>query len=453
MRRTATKPPRDTIAAVATAPGRGGIGVVRVSGADLAPFAQAIAGRLPRPREAHFARFRDAQQQVLDEGLLLFFPAPHSFTGEDVLELQGHGGPVVMQMLLARCLELGARLAEPGEFTKRAFLNGKLDLAQAEGVADLIKASTAAAARSALRSLSGAFSAEVDGIRDALIDLRMLVEATLDFPEEEIDFLQAADAFGRLHALRLRLEALLDRARQGALLRSGLNVVLVGRPNVGKSSLLNQLAGEERAIVTDVAGTTRDALRETIQIEGIPLHVIDTAGLRETADQVERIGIERTWKEIERADVILRLRDAREGAGEEDAEIDGLLPEGVERITVHNKSDLLGLPASRHEREGAVELHLSARTGDGVDLLRAELLRVAGWHAHGEDLVLARERHLIALRRALEHVCEAEERSGAALELFAEELRLAQEALGEITGEFSADDLLGVIFSRFCIGK
>ena len=427
--------------------------MVRVSGSALLPFARALCGREPAPRVATFARFRDADGGAIDEGLVLYFPAPGSFTGEDVIELQGHGGPVVMQMLLARCVELGARLAEPGEFTKRAFLNGKLDLAQAEGVADLIEASTTAAARSALRSLSGAFSSEVTRIRDALIDLRMLVEATLDFPEEELDFLERADAFGRLAAVRRSLESLLDRARQGALLRSGLNVVLVGPPNVGKSSLLNRLAGEERAIVTDIAGTTRDALRETIQIEGIPLHIIDTAGLRETSDEVERIGIARTWREIERADVIVRLQDAGAAADSADtAAIDAALPGQVERIVVRNKIDLLGQTPGRIEVDGVVTLQLSARTGDGIDLLRAELLRVAGWHAHGEDLVLARERHLAALRGALEHLELAAQRVHA-LELFAEELRLAQDRVSEITGEFTADDLLGVIFSRFCIGK
>lgn len=443
--------PSDTIAAIATAPGRGGIGVVRVSGRGLEAFARELCGFVPQPRIARFARFMDARQQALDEGLLLFFPAPYSFTGEDVIELQGHGGPVVMQMLLARCLELGARLAEPGEFTKRAFLNGKLDLAQAEGVADLIEASTAAAARSALRSLSGVFSREVEGIRDGLIDLRMLVEATLDFPEEELDFLHAAHAFERLDGLRARVDDLLDRAAQGALLRSGVNVVLVGQPNVGKSSLLNQLAGEERAIVTAVAGTTRDALRETVQIEGIPLHIIDTAGLRDTADEVERIGIARTWREIERADVILRLVDRCGETGAEEG-IDARLPDGVERIVVHNKIDLRGEAARRELRDGTVHVHLSAREGAGIDLLRAELLRVAGWHTHGEDVVLARERHLEALRDTAAAIVRAGE-CGDALELLAEELRAAQDALGSITGEFSADDLLGVIFSRFCIGK
>ena len=441
----------DTIAAIATAPGRGGVGVVRVSGASLGAFAFELCGREPKPRTAHFMRFLDAEERVIDEGILLYFSAPASFTGEDVLELQGHGGPVVMQMLLERCLQLGARLAEPGEFTRRAFLNGKLDLAQAESVADLIEASTAAAARSAVRSLSGRFSEEVHRIVDALIDLRMLVEATLDFPEEEIDFLESARALPRLDAIRAQVEELLDRARQGALLRSGLNVVLVGEPNVGKSSLLNQLAGEDRAIVTEIAGTTRDALRETIQIEGIPLHIIDTAGLRETVDTVERIGIERTWREIERADVILRLVDAERGEANED-DIDRRLPPSVQRITVVNKIDLVGLAAGRSEMAGRIRLQVSARSGDGVELVRQELLRIAGWHAHGEDVILARERHLTALRKALAHVIEAGGQLGA-LELFAEELRLAQEQLGEITGEFTADELLGVIFSRFCIGK
>ncbi|MBS0511054.1 MAG: tRNA uridine-5-carboxymethylaminomethyl(34) synthesis GTPase MnmE [Proteobacteria bacterium] len=441
----------DTIAAIATAPGRGGIGVVRVSGSGLRDFARALTGREPEARVARFARFLDEAGEAIDEGLCLFFPGPASFTGEDVVELQGHGGPVVMQLLLQRCLQLGARLAEPGEFTRRAFLNGKLDLAQAEGVADLIEASTAAAARSAVRSLSGRFSEEINRIRDGLIDLRMLVEATLDFPEEEIEFLEKTRALPRLAELRAQLEGVLDRARQGALLRSGLNVVLVGEPNVGKSSLLNQLAGEERAIVTEIAGTTRDALRETIQVEGIPLHIIDTAGLRDTADAVEQIGIERTWREIRRADVILRLIDANVDRAPT-ADIDARLPADVERIVVANKIDLRGREPQRVESDGQVSLHVSARTGAGMDLLRAELLRIAGWHAHGEDVFLARERHLLALRDALAHVIEAGEQARA-LELLAEELRLAQESLGEITGEFTADDLLGVIFSRFCIGK
>jgi len=446
------KPPRDTIAAIATAPGRGGIGVVRISGPNLSDLVARLGGKAQQARFAQFARFRDGSGGLIDEGLLLYFPAPHSFTGEDVIELQGHGGPVVMQLLLARCVELGARLAEPGEFTRRAFLNGKLDLAQAESVADLIEASTAAAARSAVRSLTGSFSKEVHGLRDRLVDLRMLVEATLDFPDEDVDFLVEARAFERVEAIAGELSAILDRARQGSLLRSGLHVVLVGRPNVGKSSLLNSLAGIDRAIVTDIAGTTRDALRETIQIEGIPLHITDTAGLRETSDEVEKIGIARTWQEIERADVIVRLVDVRAGLTDADAEIDARLPAGVERITVFNKVDLLERQPERVEADGGVSLYLSAKAGQGVDLLRAELLRVAGWHRHGEDLILARERHLIALREALARV-QAALLNRHALELMAEELRLAQDAVNEITGEFTPDDLLGVIFSRFCIGK
>ncbi|MBL8452220.1 MAG: tRNA uridine-5-carboxymethylaminomethyl(34) synthesis GTPase MnmE [Zoogloea sp.] len=444
--------PSECIAAIATAPGRGGIGVVRISGPNLSPLAAALGGREPQARVAQFARFRDGSGGLIDEGLLLYFPAPHSFTGEDVIELQGHGGPVVMQMLLARCLELGARLAEPGEFTRRAFLNGKLDLAQAESVADLIEASTAAAARSAVRSLTGSFSREVQGLCDRLIDLRMLVEATLDFPDEDVDFLIEARAFERIEVVAAELRAILDRARQGSLLRNGLHVVLVGQPNVGKSSLLNRLAGEERAIVTDIAGTTRDALRETIQIEGIPLHITDTAGLRDTTDEVEKIGIARTWQEIERADVVVRLVDVRAGLTDADAAIDARLPAGVERITVFNKVDLLARQPERTEDAAGISLYLSAKADQGVGLLRAELLRVAGWHRHGEDVILARERHLIALREALARV-EAALDARHALELMAEELRLAQEAVNEITGEFTPDDLLGVIFSRFCIGK
>jgi tRNA modification GTPase len=446
------RPPSDVIAAIATAPGRGGIGVVRISGPKLSSLAATLGGKVPEARMASFTRFRGADDGLIDEGLLLYFPAPNSFTGEDVIELQGHGGPVVMQLLLARCLDLGARLAEPGEFTRRAFLNGKLDLAQAESVADLIEASTAAAARSAVRSLTGSFSKEVHAIVERLIDLRMLVEATLDFPDEDVDFLVEARAFERVQAIGGELEALLDRAAQGSLLRNGLHVVLVGQPNVGKSSLLNRLAGIDRAIVTDIAGTTRDALRETIQIEGIPLHITDTAGLRDTTDEVEKIGIARTWQEIERADVIVRLVDVRAGLTDADAAIDARLPSGVERITVFNKLDLAGGEARRTEADGAISLYLSAKAGLGVDLLRAELLRVAGWHRHGEDVILARERHLIALREALACIRRALD-SRHALELMAEELRLAQEAVNEITGEFTPDDLLGVIFSRFCIGK
>ncbi|WP_295005104.1 tRNA uridine-5-carboxymethylaminomethyl(34) synthesis GTPase MnmE [uncultured Dechloromonas sp.] len=446
---------KDTIAAIATAPGRGGVGVIRISGSNLLPFAFALTGKTPRPRYATLADFQAADGSTIDTGLLLYFPNPQSFTGEDVLELQGHGGPVVMQMLLARCLDLGARLAEPGEFSRRAFLNGKMDLAQAEAVADLIDAATASAARSAVRSLQGEFSRAIGELNDELINLRMLVEATLDFPEEDIDFLKAADAFGRLERLQLKLAEIFDRAGQGKLLQSGLHVVLAGQPNVGKSSLLNRLAGDDLAIVTPIAGTTRDALRSTIQIEGIPLHIIDTAGLRETDDEVERIGIERSWKEIERSDVVLLLVDARTGVTDSDREILERLPKALQRITLYNKIDLAEREPERHDEVDGVAISLSAKANRGIDLLRRELLRIAGWH-QAEDVFIARERHLRALATAQEHVAAARavvEGILPALELFAEELRLAQHALGEITGEFTADDLLGVIFSRFCIGK
>ncbi len=444
--------PADTIAAVATAPGRGGIGIVRVSGANLGDFAERLTGKLPPARRAAMADFCAADGSAIDRGIQLYFPAPHSFTGEDVLELHGHGGPVVLQALLDRCRELGARLAEPGEFTRRAFLNDKLDLAQAEAVADLIDASTAQAARSALRSLSGEFSRQVHALVDQLIELRMLVEATLDFPEEEIDPFRDTDMVPRLDRLRTDLSTLRGRARQGSLLRTGLTVVLAGLPNVGKSSLLNRLAGEERAIVTDVAGTTRDALRETIQVEGIPLHIIDTAGLRDAVEEVERIGIERSWKEIARADIVLQIVDARAGVTPADHGVAAQLPAGIERIVVENKCDLAGRPAGRREAQGQVHLRLSAKTGEGLSLLHDELLRVAGWVGQGEDVVLARERHLAALAEAAVRL-DVAAGSTPQLEFVAEELRLAQEALAAITGEFSADDLLGSIFSRFCIGK
>lgn len=449
----------DTIAAIATPPGRGGVGIVRVSGAGLLPLAQALTGKTPQPRRVAQADFLAADGQPLDNGLLLYFPAPHSFTGEDVLELHGHGGPVVMQTLLARCLELGARLAEPGEFARRAYENDKIDLAQAEGIADLIEAASAQAARSALRSLSGEFSQAVRVLVDQLIELRLLIEATLDFPDEDIpaeELLRDIDAAAKLDRLNAGLAALQSRARQGAVLRAGLHVVLAGLPNVGKSSLLNRLAGEERAIVTEIAGTTRDALRETITIEGIPLHVIDTAGLRDTEDAVEKIGIERTWCEIERADVVLQIVDARAGVTPADHAIAVKLPAGIERVVVENKCDLAGKVPARRVTDGQVHLCLSAKTGEGIGLLHDELLRVAGWTGHGEDVLLARERHLAALRAAAEKSAAAARRLAgpdARLELVAEELRLAQQALASITGEFTADDLLGEIFGRFCIGK
>jgi tRNA modification GTPase len=444
--------PDDPIAAIATAPGRAGIGVVRVSARSLAPLALALLGKMPAARRAVRATFLDARSAAIDDGLALYFRAPHSYTGEEVLELQGHGGPVVMQMLLKRCLELGARLAEPGEFTRRAFLNDKLDLAQAESVADLIEAATDSAARCALRSLRGEFSTAVEALVRQLVELRMLVEATLDFPEEEIDPLDRAEAKGRHARLLQAIETALAKSRQGSLLRTGLQVVLAGQPNVGKSSVLNRLAGEELAIVTAIPGTTRDSVRQAIQIDGVPLNIVDTAGLRDTQDEVERLGIARTWSEIGKADVVLLLVDARAGVTKQDLELVARIPQGVKRVFVHNKIDLAGAEPRVQRGEASTNLYLSAKTGAGMDLLRAELLAVAGWQQGAEDLFMARERHLVALRRAAEHVAGAGEQFSRP-ELFAEELRQAQEQLNSITGEFAADDLLGEIFSRFCIGK
>ena len=462
----------DPIAAIATAPGRGGVGIVRISGAQLQPLMQALWGRSLRPREATYLPFRAADHSVIDQGLALYFPAPHSYTGEDVLELQAHGGPVVLQLLLARCLEAGAqrdpqtgrpflanlRVAQPGEFTQRAFLNDKIDLAQAEAIADLIDASTEAAARSASRSLAGEFSREIHTLRDALIHLRMGVEATLDFPEEEIDFLQQTDAQGQLDRLRAQLATVMQRTRQGALLREGIRVVIAGQPNAGKSSLLNALAGAELAIVTPIAGTTRDVVTQAIQIEGVPVHVIDTAGLRDSDDPVEKIGIERAWAQIERADALVFLHDltrrddpAYQAA---DAQIQRALADrrlaGLALLEVWNKADAHAGPAP----DGG--LALSARTGQGLEALRRKLLEVAGWQSAAEGVWLARERHVHALQRVEQHLVSANEflaPQALALDLLAEELRLGQNALNEITGEFSADDLLGVIFSNFCIGK
>jgi tRNA modification GTPase len=423
-----------------------------VSGRALGAFAEGLVGRVPLARRATRAVFRDAHGAAIDDGVALYFPAPHSYTGEDVLELHGHGGPVVLQMLLRRCFELGARLAEPGEFTRRAFLNDKLDLAQAEAVADVIEAATETAARCAVRSLQGEFSAAIAGLRAQLIELRMLAEATLDFPEEEIDPLDRADARARLERLRAALAETLARAKQGSLLRTGLHVVLAGQPNVGKSSLLNRLAGEELAIVTAIPGTTRDSVRQSIQIEGVPLNVVDTAGLRASADEVERLGIERTWSEIERADLLLLVVDARAGVTAADEAIAARLPRRLRRIVVHNKIDLAGeAPRAVDEPEQSA-VYLSATTGAGVELLRATLLQHAGWQSAEESVFIARERHLVALGRAGEHLDRAVGQFRFA-ELFAEELRLAQAELGAITGEFTADDLLGEIFARFCVGK
>ena len=461
----------DPIVAVATAPGRGAVGIVRVSGRALEPLILALCGRALQPRHATLVSFLDARGQPIDQGLGLYFPAPHSYTGEDVLELHAHGGTVVLQLLVARCLEVAAderrggaplralRPAEPGEFTTRAFLNGKLDLAQAEAVADLIDAGTEAAARSAARSLAGEFSREVNALAEALVELRSLVEATLDFPDEEIDFLRRADAIGRLGRIDERMRAVLGSARRGALLREGIQVVLAGQPNVGKSSLLNALAGAELAIVTPIPGTTRDKVAQTIQISGVPVHVVDTAGLRspdEAVDEVERIGIQRSWAEIGRADAVLVLHDLTRLTSPEylqaqraiDAQLQALTR--VPRLQVLNKCDL----AAPSVAEGAIVL--SALTGHGLDELRGALLQLAGWQGAPEGGFIARTRHVHALQRAAEHLAHARahaQRGDAALELLAEELRLAHQSLCEITGAFTPDDLLGEIFGRFCIGK
>ena len=438
----------DRIAAIATAPGRGGIGVVRLSGPDLAGLAHILTGKALQPRRAIYASFLDGQGQVIDQGIALYFAAPHSYTGEDVLELQGHGGPAVLQAVLQRCLDLGARAARPGEFTERAYLNDKLDLAQAESVADLIDATTAQAARSAMRSLQGDFSQAVHALVDGLIRLRMLVEAMLDFPEEEVDAPDLARRNRELVAVRSELERVSGLARQGSLLREGAHIVLVGQPNVGKSSLLNRLSGEEVALVSDIPGTTRDVIRQAIQLEGVPLHILDTAGLRESEDVVERMGIARTRSAAEKADLILVLLDARQGVTADDQTILATLPPDTPRLFVFNKCDLLDAGGAQGEAD---HLYLSAKTGDGLDELRRRLLALIGWHQEA-GVFMARERHLRALDAARGHLARAADEAARA-ELFAEELRLAQEALNSITGEFTADDLLGEIFSRFCIGK
>ncbi|MCB1770168.1 MAG: tRNA uridine-5-carboxymethylaminomethyl(34) synthesis GTPase MnmE [Candidatus Competibacteraceae bacterium] len=444
----------DTIAAVATPPGRGGVGIVRISGPLSAMIAEAICGVLPIPRQAVLRRFRAGDGSVLDEGIALYFPSPHSFTGEDVLELHGHGGPAVMDLLLARVLQLGARPARPGEFSERAFLNDKLDLVQAEAIADLIASTTAEAARAAVRSLEGAFSTQVHALVEGLIELRMYVEAAIDFPEEEIDFLADGSIAERLGDLRERLRALQGSARQGRLLRDGMTVVIAGQPNVGKSSLLNQLAGREAAIVTDIPGTTRDVLRESIAIDGMPLHVIDTAGLRESLDPVEQEGMRRAWTEIVAADRILLLVDDRQGLTAADRALRERLPGQTGVTVIYNKIDLSGREPALQTVDGSYALWLSVRTGAGLELLRAHLKACMGYHG-GEGTLMARRRHLEALEQATAALAAAEEqlmmfRTG---ELAAEELRYAQNALGEITGEFTSDDLLGRIFGSFCIGK
>jgi len=446
---------QETIAAVATAPGRGGVGIVRVSGPLSIRIAETLFGTLPKPRHAAFRRFQDAAGRVIDEGLALFFPAPHSFTGEDVLELQGHGGPVVMDLLLGRVLELGARPARPGEFSERAFLNDKLDLAQAEAVADLIASSTAEAARAAMQSLQGEFSQQVHDLVEGLIELRMYVEAAIDFPEEEIDFLSDGHVGTRLQTLTERLATLRAAAAQGRLLRDGMTVVIAGRPNAGKSSLLNRLAGREAAIVTEIPGTTRDVLREEIGIDGMPLHIIDTAGLRESDDPVEREGVRRAWREIETADRILLVVDDRFGITPEDRALRAKLPTAAALTVIHNKIDLTGAAPGVQDSEWGVEIRLSAKTRQGLDDLRDHLKACMGYRGAGQGGFMARRRHLDALARAdvaLERAWQQLHIAHAG-ELVAEELRQAQQALGEITGEFTNEDLLGRIFASFCIGK
>ncbi len=443
-----------TIAALATPPGRGGVGIVRVSGGLARSIAEAMLGHCPQPRQAEYLPFHNRNSEILDEGIALFFPAPHSFTGEDVLELQGHGGPVVMDRLLASVFELGARPARPGEFSERAFLNDKLDLAQAEAIADLIEASSEEAARSALRSLQGVFSKRVHSLVEGLIELRMYVESAIDFPEEEVDFLADGEIERRLGAIRRELAAVQAEARQGQILNEGMTVVLAGRPNAGKSSLLNALAGQDTAIVTDIPGTTRDVLREEIAIDGMPLHVIDTAGLRESGDAVEQEGIRRAWREIENADRLILVVDDAQGFGDEEQAILDRLPHGLPLTVVHNKIDLTRHCAEQEHLQHEERIYLSAKSGSGLDTLREHLKQCMGYRSGGEGRFMARRRHLNALAVAADHLQQGGQLLAAGQgELLAEELRLAQQSLSEITGEFSSDDLLGRIFSSFCIGK
>jgi len=444
-------PNADTIAAVASGSGRGGVGVVRISGPEASTLAKGILGSIPKVRHATYTNFLDENGDTIDQGIALYFASPHSYTGEDVLELQGHGGSAVLHMVLQRCVDLGARLAQPGEFSRRAFLNNKMDLAQAESVADLIDANTSVAVRSAIRSLRGEFSSAIQELVDSLIYLRMLVEAMLDFPDEEVDNVDMQRRETLLSDVRLRLQQTLDKAKQGSLIREGAHIVIAGQPNVGKSSLLNQLSGEEVALVSDIPGTTRDVIRQTIQLHGVPLHVIDTAGLRESKDVVENLGIAKTHQTLHRADLILLLLDASKGFTLQDKTILEGLPEDIPRLLVFNKSDLV------HAKEpnylGNIRaVFVSAKTGAGFEELRAMLLNAVGWRDLESGAYMARERHLRALQVAQNHLRLAQEEL-ANSELFAEELRLAQRALAEITGEFTSDDLLGEIFSRFCIGK
>jgi tRNA modification GTPase len=443
--------PQDTIVAVATPPGRGGVGIVRVSGDLSAKIADAILGTIPPPRKAFYTEFKSAQQQSIDNGIAIYFPAPYSFTGEHVLELQGHGGPVVLDMLLKRCLKLGARLARPGEFSERAFLNNKMDLAQAEAISDLIDSSSEQAARSALRSLQGYFSAAIDKLLQRLIELRVYVEAALDFPDEEIDFLADKAITDRLDKIKQQLQNIFKKAKQGSLLREGMQLVIVGKPNVGKSSLLNALSGSNTAIVTEVAGTTRDVLRESINLDGMPLHIIDTAGLRDSNDLVEKIGIERAWQEIEKADLILLLIDETDSNSKENQNILAQLPSKLPILQVHNKIDLSNSHAGKRNNK----LYISAKQQLGIEQLKQELKQRMGYQNEAEDSFIARRRHLQALEETQQAIDNAEIqlKKYNAGELMAEELRIAQDTLGQITGRYTPDDLLGEIFGNFCIGK
>ena len=444
---------QDNIAAIASGSGQAGVGVIRISGNNLGELARILSGKQNlKPRFAHYGEFVDASGEIIDSGLIIWFDAPRSFTGEDVLELQGHGSPVVLNMLLRRCLELGCRLAEAGEFTKRAYLNGKLDLVQAESIADLIHAESEATAKGALKSLKGEFSRHIEVINEQLINLRMFVEATLDFPEEDIEFIANAKIKQKLETLREQIHQLLSSTQQGVILNNGANIVIIGRPNVGKSSLLNALANEEVAIVTSIAGTTRDIVRQKIIVDGVPFNIIDTAGIRETQDVVEQIGIERALAAIKDADLALILIDDSVGMSEEDTQILGKLPTELPRIFVHNKIDLSSGTASVIESESDTQVYISAKLDLGIDLLRQKLLSLIGWENSASDVFLARTRHLDAMHIAVTHIDNAFS-NWQSLEILAEELRYSHTALSSITGEFSADDLLGVIFSKFCIGK
>ncbi len=442
---------QDTIVAVATPSGRGGVGIIRVSGDLCTKIATAIIGNVPPPRKAIYTEFKSEQQEILDSGIAIYFPAPHSFTGEDVIEFQGHGGPVVLDMVLKYCLSLGARLARPGEFSERAFLNDKLDLAQAEAISDLIDSSSEQAARSALRSLQGHFSAAINELLQGLIELRVYVEAALDFPDEEIDFLADTAVTDRLDRIKQQLHTIFNKAKQGSLLREGMQLVIVGKPNAGKSSLLNALSGNETAIVTEVAGTTRDVLRETIHLDGMPLHIIDTAGLRESDDPVEKIGIQRAWQEIEKADLILLLIDESDQDSDENKNLLKRLPSTLAVLQVVNKIDLSNTKSGQYDHK----IYISAKQQWGIEALKDELKQRMGYQSNREDSFIARRRHLQALEKTQQAVNNAEIqlKQYNAGELMAEELRLAQDTLGQITGRYTPDDLLGEIFSNFCIGK